>query len=100
MSASQLRGEPCPPGCGPDAAPYFRVFNPDTQAQKFDPLGAYRRRWIAEGQARPPETALAYFESIPCSWGLSPDDAYPREPVVGLREGRQRVLDAYRKREF
>jgi len=34
-------------GCGPDAAPYFRVFNPETQLHKFDPEGAYIRRWIA-----------------------------------------------------
>ena len=98
--ASNAMGWQWVAGCGPDAAPYFRVFNPDTQAEKFDPLGAYRRRWIAEGQACPPETALSYFESIPRIWGLSPNDAYPAEPVVGLREGRQRALDAYRDRGF
>ena len=35
-------------GCGTDAAPYFRVFNPSTQAEKFDPSGDYIRRWIPE----------------------------------------------------
>jgi deoxyribodipyrimidine photo-lyase len=35
-------------GCGTDAAPYFRVFNPTTQAKKFDPDGAYVRRWVPE----------------------------------------------------
>jgi deoxyribodipyrimidine photo-lyase len=35
-------------GCGTDAAPYFRVFNPATQAKKFDPEGAYVRRWVPE----------------------------------------------------
>ena len=35
-------------GCGTDAAPYFRVFNPTTQAEKFDPSGDYIRRWIPE----------------------------------------------------
>ena len=35
-------------GCGADAAPYFRVFNPDLQAQKFDPQALYRRRWLAD----------------------------------------------------
>lgn len=33
-------------GCGADAAPYFRIFNPQLQAQKFDPDGVYRRRWL------------------------------------------------------
>lgn len=42
-------------GCGADAAPYFRIFNPDTQAQRFDESQAYRHRWLAEGwqQATP-----------------------------------------------
>ena len=35
-------------GCGTDAAPYFRVFNPTTQGKKFDPDGAYVRRWVPE----------------------------------------------------
>ena len=40
-------------GSGPDATPFFRVFNPETQARKFDPDGVYRRAWIAEGQDGP-----------------------------------------------
>ena len=35
-------------GCGADAAPYFRVFNPVTQGRRFDPDGAYVRRWVPE----------------------------------------------------
>lgn len=86
-------------GSGPDASPYFRVFNPETQREKFDPDGAYVKRWIAEGQDDPPDTALAYFEAIPKRWNMSPDDPYP-EPVVSLDEGRQRALDAYSNRSF
>ncbi|SIS69888.1 cryptochrome/photolyase family protein [Phaeovulum vinaykumarii] len=81
-------------GCGPDAAPYFRIFNPATQATKFDPHGRYRRAWIAEGQPAPPDTARAYFDAVPRAWNLSPDRPYPR-PLVALDEGRRRALAAY-----
>ncbi|GMG84723.1 DNA photolyase PhrA [Paralimibaculum aggregatum] len=83
-------------GTGPDAAPFFRVFNPETQAAKFDPDRRYRDRWIAEGRAAPHEDALSWFGAIPRGWGLSPGDAYPA-PVVGLAEGRERALAAYKK---
>jgi deoxyribodipyrimidine photo-lyase len=45
-------------GTGPDAAPWFRIFNPDTQAEKFDPQGDYRRRWLdASGRSKVPPIA-------------------------------------------
>ena len=81
-------------GSGPDAAPYFRVFNPDGQRDKFDPDRRYIRRWIAEGQGNPPGTALAYFRAVPRSWQLDPQARYPR-PVVALDVGRKRALEAY-----
>ena len=84
-------------GSGPDAAPYFRVFNPDTQREKFDRNRAYVDRWIAEGHTQPHADALSYFEAVPKSWGLAPSDPYPK-PVVSLSEGRQRALDAYQSR--
>ncbi len=62
-------------GCGSDAAPYFRVFNPDLQAQKFDPNGDYVRRWIPELSGKS-------------------GDLYPN-PIVDHREARQRALEAY-----
>ena len=46
--ASNQHGWQWVAGCGTDAAPYFRVFNPTTQGQKFDPKGEYVRRWVAE----------------------------------------------------
>ncbi|PYE85507.1 deoxyribodipyrimidine photo-lyase [Pseudoroseicyclus aestuarii] len=85
-------------GSGADASPFFRIFNPETQASKFDPEGRYRRAWIAEGQENPPKGALAYFDAIPRSWGMSATDAYPQVPLIGTREGRERALDAYRSR--
>ncbi len=87
-------------GCGPDASPFFRVFNPDTQAKKFDPDGAYRRRWLAEGTLVPEPTALEFHEAAPRAWKLSPQDAVPA-PVVGLAEGRAVALagwQAFRNR--
>ena len=95
--ASNAMGWQWAAGSGPDAAPYFRVFNPVTQLDKFDKGHAYADRWIAEGRLMPSETALSYFEAIPLSWGLSPKDQYP-EPIVELSEGRTRALAAYAAR--
>ena len=86
-------------GSGPDATPFFRIFNPETQLDRFDKGRDYTRRWIAEGRASPSKDALAYFVAIPRRWGLSPDDDYP-DPIVDLSEGRERALDAYRNRDF
>ncbi|SDG37005.1 cryptochrome/photolyase family protein [Roseospirillum parvum] len=41
-------------GCGADAAPFFRVFNPETQASRFDPTATYRRHWLGNRQRPPP----------------------------------------------
>jgi deoxyribodipyrimidine photo-lyase len=81
-------------GCGPDAAPYFRVFNPETQLEKFDKPGAYSARWIAEGTSDPSATALRYFDAIPRRWDIAPTDPYPR-PAISLSDGRIRALEAY-----
>ncbi|MBU2936900.1 MULTISPECIES: cryptochrome/photolyase family protein [Pacificibacter] len=81
-------------GCGPDASPYFRIFNPDGQIEKFDKQGVYLGRWLAEGQVHPSETALSYYDAIPKSWSLAPQDSYPK-PIATLNEGRLRALDAY-----
>ncbi|MEB8388499.1 deoxyribodipyrimidine photo-lyase [Rhodobacteraceae bacterium KMM 6894] len=97
--ASNAMGWQWAAGCGPDAAPYFRIFNPETQLKKFDPKGLYAKAWIAEGQSQPSDSALSYFDAIPLQWGLTPSDNYP-DPVVGLKEGRQRALDAYAERSF
>ena len=98
--ASNAMGWQWSAGSGPDATPYFRVFNPETQAEKFDPLGRYRRAWVAELSGKPPETALAYFEAIPRSWGMAAGDPYPAKPVVDAAEGRKRALSAYENRGF
>ncbi len=95
--ASNAMGWQWSAGSGPDAAPYFRVFNPVSQAEKFDPTGAYRRRWIAEISKAPPESALSYFDAIPRAWAYGPTDRYPA-PIMSPEDGRARALAAYAAR--
>jgi deoxyribodipyrimidine photo-lyase len=95
--ASNAMGWQWAAGSGPDAAPYFRVFNPVSQLEKFDPRHLYPRRWIAEGQRQPPATALTYFDAIPAGWGMSSSDPYPA-PIVTPEAGRERALAAYAAR--
>lgn len=97
--ASNAMGWQWSAGSGPDATPYFRVFNPVTQIDKFDRDRAYCRRWIAEGQGTPPATALSFFDAVPRSWGLTPEDCYPA-PIVTAEAGRKRALAAYEGRGF
>jgi deoxyribodipyrimidine photo-lyase len=97
--ASNAMGWQWAAGSGPDAAPYFRVFNPVTQLDKFDKPHDYVRQWIAEDQKEPSETALAYFNAIPCSWSMSPRASYP-EPIVSLESGREAALAAYSARDL
>jgi deoxyribodipyrimidine photo-lyase len=84
-------------GCGADAAPYFRIFNPVTQGQKFDPEGAYVRRWVPEIAALPdrylhaPWTAPA---SVLAHAGVTLGTSYP-EPLVDHKTARKRALDAF-----
>jgi deoxyribodipyrimidine photo-lyase len=76
-------------GCGTDAAPYFRVFNPTTQAKKFDPAGTYIRRHV-------PELADVTDEHIHEPWS-APDGVpagYP-PPIVDHAAERKEALDRY-----
>ncbi|KQI69722.1 deoxyribodipyrimidine photolyase [Loktanella sp. 3ANDIMAR09] len=94
--ASNAMGWQWSAGSGPDATPYFRVFNPVTQLDKFDGDRDYVRAWLAEGYADPSDTALSYFDAIPQRWGMSPDDSYP-DPIVAADDGRKAALDAYER---
>jgi len=75
-------------GCGTDAAPFFRIFNPVTQGRKFDPDGDYVRRWV-------PELAALDARLIHEPWKSGLDLAYP-EPMVDLQASRTRALDAFK----
>ena len=97
--ASNAMGWQWAAGSGPDATPYFRVFNPETQVEKFDPDRRYRSAWIAEGQQNPPRSAMQFFEAVPSNWGLSPKNSYPK-PIVSAKEGREIALSFYKNRNF
>ncbi len=75
-------------GCGADAAPYFRVFNPVLQGQKFDPDGAYVRRWCPQLTAR---GAGTLHQPLPYP---NPTLDYPAA-IVDLKLSRERALQAY-----
>jgi deoxyribodipyrimidine photo-lyase len=84
-------------GCGVDSAPYFRIFNPVLQAEKFDPDGAYVRQWV-------PELAHLEAPAIHSPWQATGDavkragvvlgKTYPK-PIVDHGEARARALDAF-----
>lgn len=84
-------------GCGADAAPFFRIFNPALQGRKFDPQGAYIRRWCPE-LAELPEAFLHEPSSAPAlalrSHHLEPGRSYPR-PIVSHNIARQVALEAF-----
>ena len=82
-------------GTGADAAPYFRVFNPVTQAEKFDPHGTYIARWVPELAALPVPLRFAPWQKPDVLARLAPD--YPRHPIADLAVGRDGALAAYRQ---
>ncbi|MCB1574416.1 MAG: deoxyribodipyrimidine photo-lyase, partial [Xanthomonadales bacterium] len=77
-------------GCGVDASPYFRIFNPVTQGEKFDPDGDYVRRWVPELAELPASLIHQPWTESGCLEGTG----YP-PPMVDLAESRQRALAAY-----
>ncbi len=85
-------------GCGADAAPFFRIFNPVTQGQKFDSQGEYTRHYV-------PELAKLPDKYLFCPWtapklvlqesGVILGESYP-ELIVDLKLSRERALDAFK----
>jgi deoxyribodipyrimidine photo-lyase len=94
--ASNTMGWQWVAGCGADAAPYYRVFNPTLQGKKFDPKGDYVRKWV-------PELAALKGDKIHTPWLLTEEDLkeagivlgknYPK-PIVDHSMARLRALEA------
>lgn len=82
-------------GTGADAAPYFRIFNPVTQAQKFDPDARYITRWLPELAALPLKARFAPWLFPEMLARLAP--GYPRRPLMDLASGRDAALAAYKR---
>jgi len=76
-------------GSGADAAPYFRVFNPTLQGEKFDPEGAYVKKWL-------PELAKLPAKLVHNPWEANIKLNYPAR-MVDHGEARTRALEAYKK---
>ncbi|MBP6918123.1 MAG: deoxyribodipyrimidine photo-lyase [Legionellaceae bacterium] len=82
-------------GCGVDAAPYFRIFNPVLQSRKFDPHGTYIRQWV-------PELATIKSQSIHAPWedanseSMYANTLYPK-PMIDHSAARIRALNYYQQ---
>jgi deoxyribodipyrimidine photo-lyase len=81
-------------GTGADAAPYFRIFNPVSQAERFDPRGEYVARWVPELAGLPVALRHAPWRDVAALHKTTRD--YPDRPMVDLQAGREGALDAYR----
>ncbi len=84
-------------GCGADAAPYFRIFNPILQGQKFDKDGEYVRRWVPELRELPKKWIHNPFEApsdVLTQAGVELGKSYPK-PLVDRKVARQLALEAF-----
>ena len=84
-------------GCGADAAPFFRIFNPMSQGQKLDPNGKYVRRWVPELEslsAKDIHEPWNATDAVLRRAGVELGKDYPY-PIVDHAEARQAALDAY-----
>lgn len=86
-------------GSGADAAPYFRIFNPVTQSEKFDKEGEFIRRYVPELKDLPAKHIHAPYDApaeILEQAGITLGNTYPK-PIVDLKTTRQAALDGYEK---
>jgi deoxyribodipyrimidine photo-lyase len=84
-------------GCGADAAPYFRIFNPITKGEKFDPMGIYTKKYVPELAKMPDKYLFKPWEApkhILDAAGVKLGLNYPM-PIVDIQSTRIRALEAY-----
>jgi deoxyribodipyrimidine photo-lyase len=84
-------------GSGADASPYFRIFNPIAQGEKFDKAGAYTRRWVPELAEMPDKYLYKPWEAPELTLraaGVKLGTTYPN-PIVDHRTARESALEAY-----
>lgn len=94
--ASNSQGWQWTAGTGCDAAPYFRIFNPVTQSERFDPKASYIKRWVPELASMPVPLVFSPWLKPSITQALAPD--YPCAPIVDLAESRNQALAAYSNR--
>ena len=85
-------------GTGIDASPWFRIFNPVGQSEKFDPSGAYIRTWVPELAGLPDKlihTPWKVDAALSRSLRFVPGKTYPH-PMVDLKQARAIALERYR----
>ncbi len=95
--ANNTQGWQWSAGCGADAAPYFRIFNPVRQGERFDAQGRYVRRWCPE-LAKLPDKLIHQPWAAPATAlkqaGVELGVTYPR-PLIDLKSSRDEALAAY-----
>lgn len=97
--ASNTLGWQWSAGCGADAAPYFRIFNPILQGEKFDPSGEFVRAWVPELARVPSEFIHQPWEApamVLAASGVVLGETYP-QPIVDHPTARDRALAALQK---
>jgi deoxyribodipyrimidine photo-lyase len=90
--ANNTQGWQWTAGTGADAAPYFRIFNPVTQSEKFDHQATYIHRWVPELAKLPAPAVFAPWEHPELSRRFAPE--YPAKPMLDLKESREAALAA------
>ena len=94
--ANNIAGWQWVAGCGADAAPYFRIFNPILQGERFDPSGEYVKKWIPELSKIPKKFIHKPWELNEKIEDFELGKTYPK-PIVVHEEARNAALVAFKK---